>query len=69
MFLTNIIRNILFFYSIRRTKDIDFIRKHHIKIYQLLISVPIDLRLLLEHILNMNKFELVINHTKENNST
>lgn len=28
-------------------------------------NIPLKIRLLLEHILNMNKFELVINHTKE----
>ena len=58
-----LIRNILFFYSVRRTKDIDFIRKHHIKIYQLLNSVPIDLRLLLEHIFlnEQSEYNLVFN--------
>lgn len=36
-------------------------------IYQIhgIEGVPLKVRLLLEHILNMNKFELVINHTQE----
>ena len=28
-------------------------------------NAPLKIRLLLEHVLNMNKFELVINHTQE----